>query len=391
MQPSKAHNGYVEAHADASTEPISLTSDASQTDESTQRRRWKATQNSEDTQVPETQKRRWGRGGSCHAVAETCEKDVPEEKREQSPASDAAAPPHIVDVELFVGNAGIAVPSSIHTSDSVVRRVRSLAKANHRIGMVQFAQELFTARTSTLHHQNRGDSTLLGQTSCVSLTQKLSWDVAQLANGNAVYWPACLCDEKDCSLFDALKRELPWKAIPYRRGHGHPACVVEEELLSSPTYRYVVAVLRQIFRIRVAYSIVHLYATGQDWTEYHRDKFSNDGNRMHAASVCLLRNAGESTPALSVRKPEAHDVTVGVSFGAERELRFKHLETGLEFGFPQRNGDVFAFTTPVNTAFQHCIPQKFPLSSTGPRISVILWGCTEADGLSSCLESARNA
>merc|ERR1712091_679050 len=77
----------------------------------------------------------------------------------------------------------------------------------------------------------------------------------------------------------------------------------------------------------------------------------------------------------------AHNVTVGASFGAGRELRFKHLETGLEFGFPQGNGDVFAFTEPVNSAFQHCIPKKLPAALAGPRISVILWGRTESHGI----------
>merc|ERR1719436_2047485 len=74
------------------------------------------------------------------------------------------------------------------------------------------------------------------------------------------------------------------------------------------------------------------------------------------------------------QEPLAHNVTIGASFGAARELRFRHLETGLEFSFPQGNGDVFAFTEPVNSAFQHCIPRRAPAASVGPRISVILWG-----------------
>ena len=46
--------------------------------------------------------------------------------------------------------------------------------------------------------------------------------------------------------------------------------------------------------------------------------------------------------------------------------------TGLEFAFPQSNGDVFAFTEPVNSAFQHCVPRGDRRSR--PRISVILCG-----------------
>merc|ERR1711862_1075497 len=95
------------------------------------------------------------------------------------------------------------------------------------------------------------------------------------------------------------------------------------------------------------YSIVNLYTNGSDWTEYHRDNFRAEGNRMTAS--------GEA--------PCPHNVTVGASFGDARELRFKHLETGMEFGFPQNNGDVFAFTEPVNSAFQHCIPKKVPASA----------------------------
>merc|ERR1712151_58280 len=73
----------------------------------------------------------------------------------------------------------------------------------------------------------------------------------------------------------------------------------------------------------------------------------------------------------------AHNVTVGASFGAPRELRFRHLQTELEFSFPQGNGDVFAFTEPVNSAFQHCVPRSTPAAAAGPRISVILWGRVE--------------
>lgn len=164
-------------------------------------------------------------------------------------------------------------------------------------------------------------------------------------------------------MFDALYRELaPWKASPYKRS-VHPACVDEQCLLRSPTYRAISAELCRIFGMRVGYSIVNLYANGDDWTDYHRDKYKVEGgNRLSNGSV---------------EEPEPHNATVGVSFGAERELRFKHLQTGLEFSFPQFNGDVFAFLDPVNSAFQHCVPRVAPAAAVGPRISLILWGRME--------------
>merc|ERR1712183_1127857 len=195
-------------------------------------------------------------------------------------------------------------------------------------------------------------------------TRKLHRDFEKIAEGNAVYWPECLCDVKDVSVFKALHQELaPWERSPYRRSR-HPACVDEQKLLSSATYRRVVAELREVFDLKVGYSIVNLYSNGNDWTEYHRDNFRSEGNRMSASG-----------------NGEPHNITVGASFGDDRELRFKHLETGLEFGFPQSNGDVFAFTEPVNSAFQHCVPKKAPPASVGPRISVILWGRTDSHGI----------
>merc|ERR1719473_469811 len=80
--------------------------------------------------------------------------------------------------------------------------------------------------------------------------------------------------------------------------------------------------------------------------------------------------AGDSQESAAV----PHNATIGASFGGERELRFKHLESGAEFGFPQRNGDIFAFTDVVNTRFQHAIlPAALPRSATA-RISIIWWG-----------------
>jgi len=119
----------------------------------------------------------------------------------------------------------------------------------------------------------------------------------------------------------------------------------------------------------VGYSIVNLYRDENDYTEMHRDNFSDIGNRF--VGFPFLPNAlSEAVP---------HNVTIGASFGDERELRFRHLESEAEFCFPQRDGDIFAFTTPVNSAFQHAV-LKAP-RPVGGRISVILWGTVESDEL----------
>lgn len=266
-----------------------------------------------------------------------------------SPTTDDAA-------ALLLGDAAASLGPEARAAARAAREGAARAAAQG-LG-VRLAGELFRPERA-LSHRTRGDISALGQTSCVQNTWRLRRDFERIAEGSAAYWPCCLCASEDRSLFRALHAELaPWDPSPYRRSR-HPACVEEAKLLGSKTYRHVVAVLRGVFGLTVGYSIANLYADGDDWTDYHRDNYRAEGNRMGPAGASGV---------------EAHNVTVGASFGDSRELRFKHLETGLEFGFPQGNGDVFAFSEPVNSAFQHCIPRATPASAAGPRISVILWG-----------------
>eukprot|EP00929_Paragymnodinium_shiwhaense_P102723 TRINITY_DN65946_c0_g1_i1.p1 TRINITY_DN65946_c0_g1~~TRINITY_DN65946_c0_g1_i1.p1 ORF type:complete len:367 (+),score=63.07 TRINITY_DN65946_c0_g1_i1:78-1178(+) len=262
--------------------------------------------------------------------------------------------------QLFVSKALVEKNSA---EAAAVTAAVAVARKNAKTA-ARFAGELFQPQALRLSHQAKGDISSLGQTIQSRLTPKLWRDLERVGEGNVVYWPGCVCRTEDHSLFRAMYEELsPWEASPYKRSR-HPACVEESKLLTSPTYRHVVAVLRELIGLEVGYSIVNLYADGSDWTEYHRDNYKGGGNRVAGSN--------EEMP---------HNVTVGASFGDQRELRFRHLDTEVEFSFPQLNGDVFAFTEPVNSAFQHCIPRLASAASAGPRISVILWGRTEKTGI----------
>eukprot|EP00435_Cladocopium_sp_Y103_P014370 s587_g3.t1 len=289
--------------------------------------------------------RRWGTRRGTDAVVRRWSQNTTAETGTSGDPSDGNS-----DQELLYGPLPCAQP----TPGARAVDPRALG--------AQFAAELFHPNRAQgiLSCQNKADlASVIGETTRVHTTPKLRWDFTTLAEGGAVYWPSCICTADDLSLFHQLYEELsPWKASPYKRSK-HPACVDEKQLLASKTYRRIVAQLRNLFGIAVGYSIVNLYADGDDWTDYHRDNYKADGNRM-------AQNGANTTDAA------AHEVTVGVSLGDSRELRFKHLETGLEFAFPQSNGDVFAFTEPVNSAFQHGVPRG--TRRCGPRISVILWG-----------------
>jgi len=171
----------------------------------------------------------------------------------------------------------------------------------------RFASELFNPQRAvqTLSSQNKADlASILGETTRVHTTQKLRWDFQTLAEGGAVYWPSCICTANDLSLFEKLYKELsPWTASPYKRSK-HPACVDEKLLLASKTYRHLVAQLRNLFGIAVGYSIVNLYADGDDWTDYHRDNYKAEGNRMAEGNT-------KSNPGSS---PTAHEDRLGIRF-----------------------------------------------------------------------------
>mmetsp|Transcript_36043 Transcript_36043/g.81426 ORF Transcript_36043/g.81426 Transcript_36043/m.81426 type:complete len:371 (+) Transcript_36043:65-1177(+) len=317
------------------------------------------------TRVP---RGRWASGSAAHSMQnhegrvpsqldglpETCGTEVPQSTESDIPNCEHD-PKENNGYRLFAGKQPALEFGRVQTNK---------LQAGCDASAVQFAEELFNVNkaVSVLSHSSKASiSNVVGQTVAVQLTHKLRHDFERLADGNAVYWPHCMGSRYDRSIFDALYEELsPWKASPYRRSK-HPACIEEERLVQSSMYRRVVASLRECFDMEVGYSIVNLYADGNDWTDYHRDAYRADGNRV--------KSHGEEEDT-----PLPHNVTVGVSFGEPRELRFRHLQTGMEFSFPQANGDVFAFTEPVNSAFQHCVPQRLPANSVGPRISVILWG-----------------
>eukprot|EP00398_MALV-I-01_sp_L67-1_P000066 gene66-539_t len=180
---------------------------------------------------------------------------------------------------------------------------------------------------SVIHSGNRKEIAATLSATDVSRTPDmriLERDLALLEQGHALCWNAAICSQNDYTLFDKLFEELkPWKASPYKRSR-HTACITEALLHESPTYLHV-----------------------KKWA---------GGNRVEGADE------------------KDHHCTIGVSFGGDRDLRFKHLKTEFEFSFPQGNGDVFAFTSAVNSQFQHAIPQVLPKHRASPRISLIFWG-----------------
>ena len=176
------------------------------------------------------------------------------------------------------------------------------------------------------------------------------------------------CRWKDFSLFDQLSAELDFTSVWLAGGTKllRPACIGGPEIWAkSAAYRSIVRKLVTRFRISDPIrSIVNLYRSEKDSTAYHRDAYYRDTN-----------------------------FTVGVSFGATREIHFASDEqynaavgggsgaagsSNKSFAFPQANGDLFAFSNFVNSRFRHAVPKE--KKPCGPRISLVLWGMRRGGG-----------
>jgi len=99
------------------------------------------------------------------------------------------------------------------------------------------------------------------------------------------------------------------------------------------------------------------YRDGSDWKPFHHD----------SAAFNPVRAADQNC-------------SIGMSFGATRELAFRHAKSQELIYFPVPNGSLFYFGRDVNIRWQHAV-NALPLEDQNGkgRISVVLWGlCSKA-------------
>ena len=165
-----------------------------------------------------------------------------------------------------------------------------------------------------------------------------------LFNTDAGYYQNLISDTNDKSLFDQLKKELIEEdKLEWASGRHYKY----DNPLKYPTFKLLIEKLSNIFNINITEYRLNYYENGKSYKNYHQDKIIENQN-----------------------------ITIGLSLGCKRELSFKHINSNIEFSFPQNNGDVFFFNNSINENFLHGIP----ISNTNDdRISIILWGYYEND------------
>jgi len=100
-------------------------------------------------------------------------------------------------------------------------------------------------------------------------------------------------------------------------------------------------------------SRLNWYTDSSDWKPFHHDQF---------AYVDREENMKDK------------NITLGVSFGATRELAFLNVKSGEKIYIPQTNGMLISFGRDVNIRWKHGINALPEEQHDGKgRISVILW------------------
>ncbi|KAL7432383.1 hypothetical protein ACHAXH_004874 [Discostella pseudostelligera] len=188
-----------------------------------------------------------------------------------------------------------------------------------------------------------------------------------LKHDDVVMVPELFGPESDWSLYYTLISELrslqkenvrdaEW--ISWHEG----AHLISKAPHGSPTFEKVVNRICEYFKIQKS-SIgtrFNWYRDSTDWKPFHHD-----------------------SAAFNPKRAKTQNITVGVSFGATRELAFlraSSLENGdkVKIYFPQTNNGVFSFGRDVNILFKHGINALPEEEQDGKgRISIILWGLAE--------------
>lgn len=160
----------------------------------------------------------------------------------------------------------------------------------------------------------------------------------ELKHDDIVIVPEFFCAEDDWSMYYKLVEEM--RALQ-AEGKGkdtawipwHEGChLVTKGPDESPTFKNVLKSAAEYFGIKLKSvgTRFNWYRDGKDWKPFHHD-----------------------SAAFNPHRARNQNITVGLSFGDERELAFLHVDSGARYYFPQCNGAMFSFGRDVNINFKH--------------------------------------
>lgn len=176
--------------------------------------------------------------------------------------------------------------------------------------------------------------------------------------------PEFFCGEDDWSVYYELLKEMRSSQANGERqaewiSWHEGAHLLSKNPTGSKTYQRVLDKIADYFSISAKNQGTRFnwYRDGSDWKPFHHD-----------------------SAAFNPQRAKTQNCTIGISFGADRDLALRHAKTGELVYFPQKNGMLFFFGRDANITWQHGINALPESQQDGKgRISIILWGlCTTA-------------
>ncbi|CAD7946523.1 unnamed protein product [Amoebophrya sp. A120] len=203
----------------------------------------------------------------------------------------------------------------------------------------------------------------------------------RLKHDDVVIVPEFFCEEDDWSLYYKLVDEIRKNGQAQQssdRSSGttttststwiswHEGChLVTKQPEVAPTYQKIVEKICKYFHIKNVKAIgtrFNWYRDSRDWKPFHHD-----------------------SAAFNPQRAKNQNITVGASFGAERELAFLRVDPAVrdrepvKAYFPQSNGMMFSFGRDANINWKHGINALAEEDQDGKgRISIIVWGNAES-------------
>ena len=181
--------------------------------------------------------------------------------------------------------------------------------------------------------------------------------------------PDLFCKESCMGIYNSLLKEM--ENIPdsdnlWKLWHGDTHYIADDHMdwkNNSPTFQKVVSVIEKHFNMKIKATRLNLYKHPNEWKPFHFD-----------------------AAAIDPVKSKTQNFTVGVSFGAERDIAFQiashqREEDRAVVSFPLKNGQGYAFCRDLNTIWRHGVPQLKIQQECG-RISIVAWGWVDQTELS---------
>ena len=143
------------------------------------------------------------------------------------------------------------------------------------------------------------------------------------------------------------------KRSVWKKWHGDSHLIADDGLNwknDCPIFTSIIDKIKNYFQMDIKATRFNWYQDQTEWKPYHHD-----------------------AAAIKPEKAKTQNFTVGVSFGATREVSFQHAKNRATVSIPLVDGTLYAFSKDVNVEWRHGILATKHQEDRG-RISVIAWG-----------------